>query len=226
MMTLFFCLIAVGYCQCQQFDKGNQAYFNGDFETAYSQYQSCLPAESFSLFYNLGNTAYQLEKYGESKLWYEKARLLNPAEGSLLFNLGLLERKLEDQEEPQFLSSVEFALHHWLWTSLFLLFPAGLLFLLSSRTRWQNTLMVLLLLSSSLIFFWSLSHERGTDFGVVLKEESNIYANRSTQSSAVTKVHAGKLVKILNTMDGWYMVEFAPGGKGWLPSQDLGEINS
>ncbi len=73
----------------QLYTEAASAYRQGNFEIAYDKYVELAKSGlvSSDLFYNLGNTALQLNKKGEAVLWYERARRLSPRNTDVLTNL-------------------------------------------------------------------------------------------------------------------------------------------
>ena len=51
-----------------------------------------------------------------------------------------------------------------------------------------------------------------------------IYSNQNLHSSALTEVHAGKLLKIISVHEGWLRVLVKPDLQGWIPDNNLGKL--
>ena len=79
----------------EAFTQGNAAYEADDFQRAYDLYQSIIDSGDISpdLFYNLGNTAFRLDRDGEAALWYRRALALEPRHVGALQNMRVIENK-------------------------------------------------------------------------------------------------------------------------------------
>lgn len=78
-----------------RFQSANKAYDAGDFENAHESYLSIVEDGGIApdLFYNLGNTAYRIDKAGEAALWYQRALVLDPSHAESRQNLRVMERE-------------------------------------------------------------------------------------------------------------------------------------
>jgi tetratricopeptide (TPR) repeat protein len=92
--SVFFSATLVFAGPAEEFSAANSAYSKGDFEAAYSAYETLLAAGHLnaSLLYNLGNTSYRLERPGEAALWYERTLTLDPSHREARQNLRFLQR--------------------------------------------------------------------------------------------------------------------------------------
>ena len=96
-----FCLAQVN----ESFDKANQLYNSGNYQRALSTYTSILDASqhSASLYYNIANCHYKLNKIALSIYYYEKALLLDPKDEDIINNLSFAQKMTVDaiQEIPK-----------------------------------------------------------------------------------------------------------------------------
>ncbi|MFV1994133.1 MAG: tetratricopeptide repeat protein, partial [Verrucomicrobiales bacterium] len=77
------------------FTAANASYEASDFEDSYTAYLEIVENEGISpnLFYNLGNSAYRLERPGEAALWYRRALALDPRHAESRQNLAVIEKQ-------------------------------------------------------------------------------------------------------------------------------------
>lgn len=69
-------------------------------ERAYEKYQLLANTGQVSpeLFFNLGNSALQLERYGHAVAYFEQARRLSPSDGAIAKNLRFARSKLDPEQ--------------------------------------------------------------------------------------------------------------------------------
>ena len=100
-ISLIFCLNvqAVGFFN---FEKADEAYTAGEYETALSIYISALEMgyESADLYYNVANCHYRKGELAASILNYERALRLDPTNEDIKFNLEFVNKMKTDKIEP------------------------------------------------------------------------------------------------------------------------------
>jgi len=84
------------------FDRGNTAYRNGDYNAAVKLYESVLEdgKHSADLYFNLGNAYYKLEKLGPSVFYYEKGLQVDPKNKDIQNNLKYAQQATIDEIIP------------------------------------------------------------------------------------------------------------------------------
>ena len=82
--------------------QADSAYINNDFASAVYLYENILAnqGESADIYYNLGNSYYKMDNIAKAIVNYEKALVLNPADGDIRFNLELAQSKTVDKVTP------------------------------------------------------------------------------------------------------------------------------
>ena len=80
------------------FVSANNFYEKSDFQNAINEYKKIIDSEISSsvLYYNIGNSYFKLNELGYARLYYEKAKLLDPNDVDLIYNLEILENRLVD----------------------------------------------------------------------------------------------------------------------------------
>ena len=222
------------------FDEGNRRFRMGDFSGAVDSYERALNHgyASEALYYNMGNAYFRLDQIGQAIRHYEKARRLAPATAELQHNLSIAREQTVDSfsrlPEPFWMPA---------WSAVqrtvgsFGLFAIGVLFYLigcgalalrirTGQTPWRRRIATVgLILAACFISFGfasSAGEVRDVE-GVVLVDETTLLENPNGDSSNLD-VHEGLVVQIESTSGEWTQVRLPNGTRGWLRSEDLGEI--
>lgn len=222
------------------FDEGNRRYRMGDYQGAVDSYERALNHgfASEALYFNLGNAYFRLDQIGEAIRYYEKARRLAPDTPELQHNLSIAREQTVDTfsrlPEP-FWVPVWSAVHRTVGS--FGLFAIGTLFYLigcgalalrirTGQTPWRRRIatagLILAVCFISFGFASSANEVRDVE-GVVLVEETTLREGPDGESSNLD-VHEGLVVQIESTTGEWTQVRLPNGTRGWLRSEDLGEI--
>lgn len=109
--------------------EADSAYAHEDFVAAAHKYQALLAANggSAQLFFNLGNAYYRQDSIARAILCYERARLLDPSDDDIRFNLEMARSKTVDRVMPgseMFFVSVfrnivlSLSLSTWTWLAI------------------------------------------------------------------------------------------------------------
>ncbi len=228
--------------QDELFDKGNQAYQEGNYQLAIEFYDSILGAgkESAALYYNLANSHYQSGALALSILNYEKALLLQPGDEEILHNLSLAEKQRVDRFEampPNLFKAFRlsilqvFSPDNWARLGLAFLLIAliGLAFyLFSSRGRIGFVAMiggVLFCLFSMVMAFSHKQHQQDHPKLIVMSDSAYVKSGPGTEAEDLFILHAGTKVEKIDFFDAWVKLKLIDGKIGWLPESDLEAIN-
>ena len=223
------------------FQQANEAYSKGDFQAAAGLYEELLKASgaSATVYYNLGNSYYKLNRIAPSILNYERALLLEPGNADIRFNLEIAKLKAVDKIEPvgnffltEWFSDVQNLLGTDAWSNLsivcFILLIACLFLFFFSRR----------ILLKKLGFYAGIALLVGVVFGNIfaynqkkklsLRKEAIIFAPTTTIKSSPDNsgtdlfiLHEGTKVKLKNTLSGWNEIETADGNVGWIKNSEL-----
>ena len=224
--------------------QANEAYAQNRFDEALNLYKSIYNKglSSVALYYNIGNSAFKTKHYAEAILWFERAKLLNPKDADILYNLEMANRFCLDKITPL----PEFFLHTWLrtfrdtlpvnvWASmaLLLLTLTCLLLLIfffgRNRTgrRWAfyGSLFVLLLAISAFSFGWSRKQQiEHHDYAVLFAPVITVKSAPDRQGKDLFIIHEGTKVRILEQMGVWGRIELADGRQGWIEIEQAERI--
>ncbi len=216
------------------FAKGNEAYRSQNYKQAFEYYQKAAQDSTFgkdaSVFYNLGNAAFKLNRLGLSILNYERARRLAPRDPDIQSNLayakGLVELRVEDKRNwylQKVMEALEQVTIHELvrgFLIVYLLFVSGLLTNLMAKrkpvlgsltTGWLIALAVSTLLL--LVRFGDKIHPTA----VVTNPKVDVRYGPSDSDKLAFSLSEGILVNIDDNFNDWYKVSLRNGESGWSP---------
>ena len=248
-IALFICLFFLALAlKASEHDenilKADKAYAAGAFADAAKLYAKVAEAgnEAPELYYNLGNSYFKLHDYANAILWYERARMLDPGNEDIDFNLNVANTKISDKIEPLpdlfykkwFFSMIMFLpVDTWALIGIISL-VAGLLFLvgfLVSRVLiirkigfWAGISFIVLFLVFT-TFAWSGNrHLKSSSYGIVFSPTITVKSSPDDKSTDLFVVHEGTKVMLLDNISGWYEIRIANGSVGWLPVNALVKI--
>ena len=218
------------------FQRANALYGTQQYDSSWALYQQLLQ-EGYSpaaLYYNAGNTAYQLHKIGYAVYYFEKARESEPDNPAILHNLELAKQQRSDR----FRQPPEVFLEQW-WHSAFtiasdkqwmglslLLF--WLLLLGIGYNAWigpARKLPVWMLASASMLFALSFfagrsayrfSHPTGK--AILVAAQSALRSDPDLESSTLGTIHEGCTLRVVDQVPGWSEVVLPDGKEGWVGS--------
>ncbi len=223
------------------FEKANEAYNDGDYPEAVSQYTEVLKngEESAELYFNLGNAHYKLNHIAESVYNYEKALLLNPGDKSIKNNLEFANNMVIDDIKSVPKSGLSnfitnaisiFSFNGWAWIAIIGVVVFSILFLLyyfSIASKWKRlffTIAITAVIISfiSLIFAFHLKNvTENNEFAIVFAEEVVIRNEPNPRGNELFLLHEGTKVQILSTFQDWVQLELANGSRGWTTKSSL-----
>jgi tetratricopeptide (TPR) repeat protein len=226
------------------FDRGNDAYLNGDFDEAASAYRTVIEYGIIDprVEYNLANTEFKLGRLGHALLHYEIARRLDPADEEIAANLQYARSftiDLVEHEEPiaplriyrQFQDRMGPDIQAWAALILVWLITALVAWACSQPGRWRalhawllSGLLLLLLLTSA-SWYGTLNRLTGTKLAVVLDDVVEVLAGPADNNATLFTVHEGLTVGLRDGRSGeWIQISHPNGLNGWLPASSVGLV--
>ncbi len=222
----------------------NQAYSNGDWQSAARQYEALVAAGVVNpdLYYNLGNAYFRMGRLGPAVYQYQRALRIDPGAGDAAHNLALARRTIAERWEDK----IGGAEADPLWVTLATLLPPGLLSLgfltadllffaaliglrLLAAGRRRTLVKGLAALSGAAALFagvllclhiWYMR----TPMGIVIADEVGMHEGRNADSQQRSVIHAGMRVEITGRDEGWLRVELSNQTEGWVPADTIGEL--
>ncbi len=226
------------------FDKGNKAYKEQNYELAAESYEKLIEAgkESSELYYNLGNTYYKLDSLGKSKYYFEKALKLDPNNEDLQYNIDSI-------ANPSLLDNVQYSeskgikkavysviLGHsknfWstlgliLWISGFGLL--GIYWFVKKRLLqmigfYSAITCILVALIAITFTFMHKSHLQNHQKAVVMKSEVDILTEPSDNAEMIFQLHEGTTIELIDENKDWCRIE-VDNQQGWVLKKHLALI--
>ncbi len=246
-MKLFLGIIAILFIQMSfgqdsTFVRGNNAYANGDFETALVEYNKIVGSEKLSsqLFYNLGNTYYRLDELGEAIWAYESALKIDPGNENTRFNLKFVNATTYDELDSSDsgimkwleINLFSFSLNFWSFVSIILSFILAFtlyFFFTTKKQKVKNTSLTVafgsfFLVAASVIFAGinksKIIHKTEA---IIVTEAIEIRTSPSETAPEAFKLHEGTKVDLLRSNENWTEIN-VNGNTGWVQKQTLWEI--
>ena len=228
------------------FEEGNTAYNNGDFFKAVTLYEQTLLTgkHSASLYFNLGNAYYRLNKVAESIYNYEKARQLDPENEDFKVNSAFAQNMTIDAIEPlpeSQLSQVQNSLYALasasIWSKIVVLFVWLFaiffsIYLLNKTIKLKRIFFVLslfsliLFLSSFTIKFFANAEQENKKYAIIFSNEINIWSEPNLRAEIQFTLHEGTKVELLDSLDEWKKIRIANGSEGWIKNASLKSLDN
>lgn len=228
------------------FEEGNTAYNNGDFFKAVTLYEQTLLTgkHSASLYFNLGNAYYRLNKVAESIYNYEKAKQLDPENVDFKVNSAFAQNMTIDAIEPlpeSQLSQVQNSLYALasasIWSKIVVLFVWLFaiffsIYLLNKTIKLKRLFFVLslfsliLFLSSFTIKFFANAEQENKKYAIIFSNEINIWSEPNLRAEIQFTLHEGTKVELLDSLDEWEKIRIANGSEGWIKNASLKSLDN
>jgi len=224
--------------------QANIEYSSGYYDHALELYLSVVEQgyESAELYYNIGNTFFNLNRIPESILYYERAQKLAPRDENIRFNLELARTRTIDKIEaiPELFYERWFRsllnIHHadgWGRLGIVLMFLAvasAVVFLLSARSWlrvvsfYLSAVFVVLSLTTVALAFAQHHQRHGKPEAIVFDPSVTVKSSPSDSSIDLFVIHEGTKVRITEQVGDWYEVRIASGSMGWLKADAVEKI--
>ncbi len=232
---------AVPFSQ-DSFDKANRLYEQGNYAEALRVYREMEKAGShWMLFYNMGNCCYKLQQWVPAKIYYLKARRLNPFDPSTRKNIEIVDKRLKEAiptPKPDFISRVAMRLEAALSLDvisigLFLVVVIlnGFVFILMKKGKSRFLLygvsfsLILAVLVAGYHIYRVEKFNRGNT-AVIIKEEAQLRSGPGENNTVLFKVTPGLEVKIIDRSVNrdWYQVSASAEIAGWIEAEAVHTI--
>lgn len=226
------------------FKLGNNYYSQEKYEDAIRAWEwiENQGYESAELYYNLGNAYFKTHQITYAILNYERARLLDPRNEDIAYNLELAKSFVVDkiEEVPGFfmsewhkalvnlLSSMAWAVTGLVTFLLFLLFLSFFLYTyrygFKKLAFWLSLLFLYVSISATV---FSIHHRRlEIHPGTALIGSPSVTVESSPDESGTDLflLHEGTKVQLKEEVGDWTRIKLSDGKEGWLPTQKLIKI--
>lgn len=249
MKKLFYILITILFATAKLtaqdiLQSANEAYAKGDYAKAVEWYEAALKenGKSATIYYNLGNSYYKVNKIASSILNYERALLLEPGNGDIRFNLEIVKLKTVDKIEPVgefFLTSwfraVEDSLSTDAWSRFaivcFILLIVSLFLFFFSRSIlikklgfYAGICLLVLVIFGNIFAYNQKKDLTQRDSAIIFVPTTTIKSSPADSGTDLFILHEGTKVRLKNKIGNWNEIETADGNVGWIKSGEIAVI--
>ena len=236
--------VAVEFDNMTLWERGNQAYIDGDYAAAVTAYQAIENRgySSARLCYNMGNAYYKQGQIGRAILYYNRALVISPSMDDARHNLEIAEAQTKDNIAvvPEFflnryMRTLRSAISCSAWSAMSVAFFGVMLlflliFLLGSRIKVRKVgfygAVVSLLLFVVVTIFGVSARNSIIDrpAAIVMSSAISVKSSPDRAATDLFVLHEGTKVEVSSEVDGWSEITIADGKKGWTESAHLERI--
>lgn len=230
--------------KAQNIEEANALYKAGKYQEAVDAYESILTQnlESSTLYFNLGNAYYKLNKVAPAILNYERAKLLNPTDRDINYNLRMSRTLVTDKIDtiPVFFLNrwmetliMSLTSDNWAIVSVFsfcIVLALIIMFFFSSSRRIKKltfsfSLVMLIFVISSAIFA-KLQKTRLTEreYAIVFAPSVTIKGSPDNSGTELFVLHEGTKVKVIEKLGEWTNIQLSDGSEGWVSNKAISVI--
>jgi tetratricopeptide (TPR) repeat protein len=216
-----------------QFSRANQAYADGKFKEAITDYEAMVRSGEWTanLFYDLGNAYFRTSDFARAILNYERALALQPNHPEALANLRIARdeaRALElspgwADRLSRFMTLNQGTLAAIIlsWVGLFLLVAA--LFASLRRRRLLALSFSALFCAMLLVYFvMTLEHgAKGGSLAVVTGNDTQVRLATADTAASVMALPAGSEVRVSQDRGDWVYADLPNNQRGWIPARSI-----
>lgn len=230
--------------KAQSLQDANDFYKKGSFKESTKIYESLVSKnlESSSLYFNLGNSYYKMNRVAPAILNYERALLLNPTDRDIRYNLRMAKTLVKDkiEEIPVFFlirwtENIVMYFNTDVWAILsivsFVLVLILMIFFFFSISRTKkkiffSTSVLLFLFVIFSNFCASSQRTRLTEreYAIVFSPSVTLKGAPDESGTELFLLHEGTKVKIIENLGDWTNVQIADGNEGWIHKNAIRQI--
>lgn len=220
----------------QLWEKANAAYLSQNYKEAVDGYEQILKTgqASAKLYFNLGNAYYKEGNTNLAILFLERAKLLDPNNDDIDFNLAFINQhvvtKLEPLPQPFFLRWRTSVLNmHSSDTWAFISISAFIAFLLLAGVFIFSKVVtirrisfisgIVILLFSAFTFSFAGKQKKKISersSAIVFCPRVTVKSAPSTTSTDLFLIYEGVKVEVTDSVSSWKEIRLADGNEGWL----------
>ncbi|MDF1824305.1 MAG: tetratricopeptide repeat protein [Verrucomicrobiales bacterium] len=218
------------------FTSANTAFESGDYGKAARNYERLVEDGliSSTLYYNLGTTAFRLEKPGEAVLWYRRAGLIESGAPEVTQNLEYLRTKLgflefAETDLDRFLRTLPPETGRWigsvlLWGGAFALAATFCIPRLRKQRTAFLTLGIILVVSGYAAL--RLNQYTGEqlapeNFATVTSANTKALTAPAPGAKTVIDLPPGSEVRIIQASGPWRYVDIPGELRGWVRAEEI-----
>ena len=228
----------------EKFLKGVEYYSSGSYQEALNEWMDIYNTgyRSAPLEYNIGNAYFKINNVPGAILFYERARLLKPADENINYNLqiarSLVVDKFEEIPELFFIKWYDFlalllSTNSWAKISLvsfviFLLLISMYIYSTKYRLKvisfWTALFFIILTLFSLAFTVRNKSLVYNSHKAIIVNTSVSGKSSPDSSGTDLFVLHEGTKVTIEDTVGEWHEIRLSDGNKGWVPSNSLNII--
>lgn len=242
---LFFSQFSIGQSSVENaqnlFDIANEMYQKGDYENAIQKYEFIeknFNFESSELYFNLGNCYYKTKKTAPSIYYFEKALLLNPNDETILTNLEIAQKRIQNNPKKiqkssffRFLESFStlVSVNSWAILSLIFSFFILILFLLKNQFQKQSSIgiriCVLIVLIAIGAAYYQENYLKPENIAIVFNSKTSLKMDSNEKAEEIMSVYEGTKVFVMETQNNWKRVKLTDKTEGWISSDAVKNLD-
>lgn len=223
------------------FNEATEAYNQGDYEKAIANYLQIEKngKHSVSLYYNLGNAYYKLNKVAPSIYYYEKALLLKPNDPEIKNNLAYSQNMALDaiEELPETGISriyrqitTYLTFDQWAYTAIvfMILFVFSYIafyyfkYATQKRIAFITSIVSLGVVALTIVIAYLQYRDFKADQpAIVFSEEVTVRSEPNNRTPEIFKLHEGAKVFVLEQLNDWNKIQLTDGKTGWIPTESI-----
>jgi tetratricopeptide (TPR) repeat protein len=225
----------------QLLDSANQQYNRGQYRKAIETYEQVLARgqEAPGVYYNLGNAYYKTNQLGPAILNYERARLREPGNEDIHYNLDLARQQITDRIEqiPDFfltrwvrqfinlLPSDQWAVMSAATFVIFLVFLTLYLYTrrltLKKSSFWMGILALVIAVASFVFAMQQKKDIVDSQQAIVFDSKVVVRSSPARSGTELFVIHEGTKVYLEDKVSGWYEIRLSDGSQGWLKQETV-----
>lgn len=241
---LFPLLLLAGSGQQDLIATADSAYNAENYRLAIKKYEQVLDQgyHASELYYNLGNAYFNLNDLPPAILNYERAKVLDPGDADINFNLRIANSMISDKIEavPEIFYirwwkalRDSFNMHTWTITSIILfmivVLSAGFFFLSRSTAIrkmafWTGVIFILLTAGSFSISYSKYNILSNHLEAIVFDPTITVKSSPNKLGKDLFVIHEGTKVYIIEEINDWANIRIANGSTGWMPLSSVKRI--
>ena len=222
------------------FLEANEMYINENYNRSIEIYESIIRSDltNSSVFYNLGNSYFRINKYGQAIWAYRNANRISPRDKDILHNLKIAELfKLDRINQPksfifhEFYKEIKsnFTLFEWLLIGSVLFFLLSLISFYQSyydlRTRILTNIPQVMLVLIIIVHFIAMDkyfqEKKIGKEGIILEEVDARSAPLFGNNKILFQINEGSMVEVLEEKNDWSQIILLDGKEGWITSKSI-----
>ena len=224
--------------------EANALYAKNNFEQALTKYLSVMDAgyESAELYFNIGNSYFKTHSIKSAILFYERAKLLNPGDKDIAYNLDMARTftidKIEAMPELFFVTwsnwlRNQISANGWAAISTLSFIIALLLlllFLLSGKIAlkklgfWFGIVILFISLTAFNMGYQLKRNQTAQNTAIIFTPTITVKSSPDLSGNNLFVLHEGTKVEIVDKVGDWREIRIADGNRGWVKLTDIEPI--